>query len=485
MPDHFANGDPSNDIIAGMKESWIDRNDPSARHGGDFKGISDHLDYISDLGVTTVWLNPIQENDMYAGSYHGYAITDYYKVDRRFGSNEEFIGLVDKAHSMGLKIVMDMIFNHCGSEHYFFTDRPSKDWFNFPEEYVQTTYQTTVQYDPYASEYDKKLAVDGWFVEPMPDLNQRNRHLARYLIQNSIWWIEYTGIDGIRQDTNPYADYDMMSQWCKEITDEYPDFNIVGEVWYGNNVAVSFWQKDSKLAFPRNSNLRCVMDFPLKDITASAFDEEPGFGKGLMRIYEYLCQDIVYANPMELLIFLDNHDTSRFFTSEEETSDFDRYKQAITFLLTTRGIPQIYYGTEILMAGDKRNGDGSLRNDFPGGWTGDIQNAFSAQGRTTKQNEAYDFTKNLLQWRKGNDIIAKGSLKHFAPSDGVYVYERKLDNKSVIVILNGTKENKELDLDHYREVIPASNAHEVISNKNIAVNNRLSLKARDVLVLEF
>lgn len=260
MPDRFANGNPSNDAFSQMRENSVNRNEPFARHGGDFKGIMDHLDYISDLGVTTIWLNPVQENDM-PGSYHGYAITDYYNADRRFGSNEEFIELVDKAHGKGLKMVMDMIFNHCGSGHHFFTDRPSRDWFNFPDNYVQTSYETSPQYDPYVSDYDMKKAVDGWFVESMPDLNQRNRHVKRYLIQSSIWWIKYTGIDGIRQDTHPYADFDMMSQWCKEVTDEYPDFNIVGETWLGSNVGVAFWQKGSKLAAPRNSNLRCVDGF--------------------------------------------------------------------------------------------------------------------------------------------------------------------------------------------------------------------------------
>ncbi len=443
MPDRFANGDTSNDVVKGMRENRVDRSNSFARHGGDFKGVMEHLDYIEDLGVTTIWFNPIQENDMASGSYHGYAITDYYNADARFGSNEDFIELVNKAHSKGLKIVMDMIFNHCGSEHFFFTDRPSKDWFNFPDSYVQTSYQTTAQYDPYASEYDLKMAVDGWFVEPMPDLNQRNRHVANYLIQSSIWWIEHTGIDGIRQDTHPYADFDMMSRWCKEVTEEYPDFNIVGEAWLGNNVGVAFWQKDSKLAAPRNSHLRCVMDFPLKDITASAFDQETGWGSGLTRIYEYLTQDIVYANPMELLIFLDNHDTSRFFTSDEEAENFNRYKQAITFLLTTRGIPQIYYGTEILMAADKQYGDGGLRADFPGGWPGDSRNAFTPQGRTAKENQALNLTRKLLQWRKGNEVIAKGSLKQFAPGNSVYVYERKLGDRSVVVILNGSDTEKQ------------------------------------------
>jgi len=486
MPDRFANGDPSNDVIPGMKEAKVDRNQQYARHGGDFKGIVDNMNYINDLGVTAIWLNPTLENDMPEGSYHGYATTDYYKVDRRFGSNEDFVALVDKAHSMGMKMVMDMIFNHCGSEHFFFTDRPSKDWFNYPEKYVQTSYKTTTQHDPYVSAADKKLAIDGWFVETMPDLNQRNRHVAKYLIQNSIWWIEYGGLNGIRQDTHPYADFDMMSRWCKEVTDEYPDFNIVGETWLHNNVAVSFWQKDSKLAAPRNSNLRCVMDFPLLDVMEKAFDEETNWDNGMSRIYEYLGQDIVYENPHELLVFLDNHDTSRFYRTIEQTSNLNRFKQAMAFLFTTRGIPQIYYGTEILMAADKSEGDGYLRRDFPGGWNGDQTNAFTAGGRTAAQNEAFNYIQKLLNWRKGNKAVAKGTLKHFAPTNGVYVYERKYEDKSVVVILSGSDSEKTIDLTTYKEILPKNQARDIITGNMVNLSEtNLTISPRSVFVLEF
>lgn len=486
MPDRFANGDPSNDVIPGMREAKVDRNGQYARHGGDFKGVSDHLDYIHDLGVTAIWFNPVLENDMPEGSYHGYASTDYYKVDRRFGTNQEFVDLVDKVHAKGMKVVMDMIFNHCGSEHYFFTDRPSRDWFNFPDKYVQTSYKTMSQFDPYASNFDKKLSADGWFVETMPDLNQRNRHVAKYLIQNSIWWIEYSGIDGIRQDTHPYADYDMMAKWCKEVTEEYPDFNIVGETWLNNNVGVAFWQKDSKLAYPKNSYLRSVMDFPLTDIMNSAFDQETtDWGQGFSRIHEYLAQDIVYANTMELLIFLDNHDTSRFYKKEEDTSNLNRYKQALAFLLTIRGIPQIYYGTEILMAADKGEGDGYLRRDFPGGWAGDKVNAFEAKDRTANQNEAFDYTRKLLNWRKGNEVIAKGALKQFVPYNGIYVYERKYNNKSAVVILSGSDSEKTISMERYKEVLPNSEAKDIISGNTVRLGETLTISPRSVLILEF
>lgn len=486
MPDRFANGNPDIDVIPGMRENTVNRNEQYARHGGDLKGISEHLDYISDLGVTAIWLNPTQENDMKDGSYHGYAITDYYQMDRRLGSNEDFKALTEQAHQKGLKVVMDMIFNHCGSENYLFKDKPSKDWFNFRSEYVQTSFKTASVQDIHASEYERKIATDGWFTEVMPDLNQRNRHVARYLIQSSIWWIEYAGINGIRQDTHPYADFDFMAEWCKEVLDEYPNFNIVGETWLNSNVLISFWQKDSKLAAPKNSNLPTVMDFPLQGLMNQAFDEETGdWGNGLYRLYDYLTQDLVYANPMNLLIFLDNHDTSRFCKNEEETKNLTRYKQALAFLLTTRGIPQIYYGTEILMAADKSMGDGNLRKDFPGGWKGDKVNCFKSEGRNRLQNEAFDYTRKLLNWRKNNEVISKGSLKHFSIANGTYVYERKYKDQSIVVIMNGTNQPKDLNLTPYQEVLPSIESTDILTGKKVTLNETLHLKERETLILSF
>lgn len=486
MPDRFSNGNPENDVVKGMKETKLDRTDSFARHGGDLQGISNYLDYIADLGVTAIWLNPTQENDMEGGSYHGYAITDYYQVDRRFGSNEDFRDMVDKAHGKGLKVVMDMIFNHCGSENYLFKDKPSKEWFNFHSNYVQTSFKTASVMDIHASEYEKKIATDGWFTSVMPDFNQRNRHVARYLIQSSIWWIEYAGINGIRQDTHPYADFDFMSQWCKEVLEEYPHFNIVGETWLNSNVLVSYWQKDSKLAAPLNSNLPTVMDFPLQALMNQAFDEETGeWGGGLYKLYDYQTQDLVYANPMNLLTFLDNHDTSRFTRTDEMTQNLKRYKQALVFLLTTRGIPQIYYGTEILMTGDKGKGDGDLRKDFPGGWPGDVRNCFEASGRTSLENEAFEFTRRLLNWRKGNSVIGKGTLKHYSISQGVYVYQREFNGKSVVVVMNGTDSPKELNLTPYREILPTDKARDVLTGKQVNLGGKLALEGRENLVLEF
>ena len=486
MPDRFANGCPENDVIDGMREKTVNRADGFARHGGDLQGISNHLDYIADLGATAIWLNPTQENDMESGSYHGYAITDYYQIDRRFGSNEDFCALVEKAHEKDLKVVMDMIFNHCGSENYLFKDKPSKEWFNYRSNYVQTSFKTASVMDIHASAYEKKIATDGWFASVMPDFNQRNRHVARYLIQSSIWWIEYAGINGIRQDTHPYADFDFMSQWCKEVLDEYPYFNIVGETWLNSNVLVSYWQKDSRLAAPLNSNLPTVMDFPLQALMNQAFDEETGeWGGGLYKLYDYQTQDLVYANPMNLLTFLDNHDTSRFAQTDEMAKNLKRYKQAMVFLLTTRGIPQIYYGTEILMTGDKGKGDGDLRKDFPGGWQGDTRNCFAKNGRTALENEAFEFTRQLLNWRKGNQVIGKGSLKHYSIQNGVYVYQREFNGKSVVVIMNGTDDSKELDLAPYQEILPRENALDVLTGKNVNLSGKLCLDGRENLILNF
>lgn len=486
MPDRFANGNQENDIIKGMKESTTDRNNLYARHGGDLQGIANHLTYISDLGATAIWLNPTQENDMKEGSYHGYAITDYYQIDRRFGTNQEFKELVKQAHSQGLKVVMDMIFNHCGNENYLFADKPSKEWFNFSSNYVQTSFKTANVMDIHASNYERRIATDGWFASVMPDFNQRNRHVARYLIQNSIWWIEYAGINGIRQDTHPYADFDFMSQWCKEVNEEYPYFNIVGETWLNSNVQIAYWQKDSKIAAPKNSYLPTVMDFPLQGLMNQAFDEETGeWGGGLYRLYDYLSQDLVYANPMGLLTFLDNHDTSRFAADEDKANNLTRYKQALAFMLTTRGIPQIYYGTEILMSGNKGNGDGALRRDFPGGWKGDEINAFSEKGRTALQNEAFNYTRKLLQWRKGNLAVTKGNMKHFSIRQGVYVYQREYNGQSVVVFMNGTNSSQELELTPYREVLPSDSSTDLLSEKTIKLTDKLSLNPHETLILTF
>ena len=484
MPDRFANGDPSNDQIPMRMPYKVDRSIPNARHGGDLLGISKRLNYLSDLGVTAVWLNPVLENDMKGGSYHGYATTNYYKVDPRFGTNDEYAQLVSEANNKGLKVVMDVIFNHCGSDHQWMRDVPSKDWFNNLEEYVQTSHMKEVYFDNYASDYDMNKLTDGWFVPSMPDLNQRNTHVAKYLIQNSIWWIEFTGINGIRQDTYPYADYDMMIDWCNAVEREYPGYNIVGEAWLDNPIGISFWQKNSLLNNVKNTQLKTVMDFRLMSLSHSAFIEETGgWNGGLHKIYEHLAYDYIYPDINHVLRFLDNHDTDRFLP--ELPTNLYAYKQAIVFLLTIPGIPQLYYGTELLMHGNKNKGDGNIRLDVPGGWPGDKVNNFTPEGRTVLQNEAFDFLQKLLKWRKGNDVIAEGKMKHYVLQKGVYLYERYLGDKKVVVIMNGTSNNVEIELDRYAETLKnKSQGFDVISNKNVPLSNTLNLTPKQTLVLE-
>ncbi|OCW94443.1 alpha-amylase [Macellibacteroides sp. HH-ZS] len=480
MPDRFANGDPSNDNLV-MKTAYkTDRNDPSARHGGDLAGIEKHLDYIEDLGVTAIWLNPVLENDMQGGSYHGYATTNYYRVDRRFGTNEDYVRLIDKTHAKGMRVVMDMIFNHCGSDHIWMKDVPSKDWFNNLDKYVETSHVKEVYFDPYASEYDTRRMVDGWFVPSMPDLNQRNPHVATYLIQNSIWWIEYSGVDGIRQDTYPYADYKMMVDWCNAIYREYPDYNIVGEAWMNQTMGTAFWQKDSKLNERGNTMLKSVMDFRLMGLSHSAFFGDAG---GMQALYEHLAYDYAYADIYNVLRFLDNHDTDRFLPALPEK--LDAFKQGIAFMLTIPGIPQFYYGTELLMNGTKQKGDGYIRLDVPGGWPGDAVNQFEASGRTDIQNEAWNYMQKLLKWRKGNEVIAKGKMKHFVPQNGVYVYARNLNGKQVVVIMNGNAKESVLPLDRYYEILKGyTSGKDVITGKVVSLQKELTLEAKDVLVLE-
>ena len=483
MPDRFANGDPSNDNIPMRKPYQVDRNEQGARHGGDLAGIERHLDYIEDLGVTAVWLNPVLENDMEGGSYHGYATTDYYRVDQRFGTNEDYVRLIDKCHQKGMKVVMDMIFNHCGSDHPWMENIPSRDWFNNLDHYVQTNHAKEAYFDPYASDYDFKTLTDGWFVPTMPDLNQRNPHVAKYLIQNSIWWIEYSGVDGVRQDTYLYADYDMMIDWCEAIKTEYPDYTIVGEAWMNYTIGSAYWQAGSKLNPGKDTRLKSVMDFKLMALTHYAFTEETGWSGGLHSIYEHLSYDYVYPDISNVLRFLDNHDTDRFLMENPE--NLDVFKQGIAFLLTIPGIPQIYYGTELLMHGTKERGDGYIRQDVPGGWPGDPVNQFEPAGRTEMQNEAWNYLQNLLKWRRGNEVLSKGKMMHFAVNQGVYVYERSLDGKSVLVVMNGSNKDVVLHLERYAEVLRGkTSGKDVITGRGVSLDKEMKLSAKEVLVME-
>jgi len=477
-PDRFANANPANDNLEDVK---VNRGNPDARHGGDLEGIGKHLDYMKDLGITTVWLNPIQENKMPGGSYHGYAITDFYKTDPRFGTNEEFKLLVKVTHAKGMKMVMDMVLNHCGSSHWWMKDLPSKNWINNDGVFLQTNHATVTVMDVHASPTEKNTFLNGWFTRGMPDLNQRNRHLATYLIQNSIWWIEYARIDGIRQDTYSYLDNDFLARWCKEVNDEYPKFNIVGETWYNKSTASAWWQQKSRLS-SHNSYLKTVMDFSLTFITQTAFDSKSDNGY-LMNIFEDIAQDFIYPDPYNILTFLDNHDMTRYNRRDE--TDLKRFKQGLAFLFTTRGIPQIYYGTEVLMTGMKEEGDGKLRKDFPGGWPGDKTNEFSKSGRTEMQNDAWDYMQKLLQWRKSSLAVNQGKLIHYAPKNGVYVYGRIKDNHIVLVILNGAVTDQTISMNRFTDITAHyASGRDVITSKTVDIKDTVTIPAKGLYILE-
>lgn len=493
MPDRFASGRNITKPMKGLNPYVVDRSKPSLRHGGDLEGVRQHLDYFNQLGVTALWFTPVLENNLpdmnSQSSYHGYATTNYYRVDPRFGTNEDYTRLVAEAHAKGLKVVMDMIFNHCGYDHPWVKDMPSKDWFNTPEwmkkgdsYYLQTSYKLTPVLDPYASKVDKRETVDGWFVRSMPDLNQKNPHVMTYLIQNSEWWIETVGIDGIRMDTYPYADRKAMSQWMKILNEEYPNFNTVGETWVTEPAYTAAWQKDSKLS-KVNSYLKTVMDFSFYDkINLAKHEETDAWWKGLNRIYNSLCYDYLYENPSSVMAFIENHDTDRFLENGKDTLAL---KQALALLLTINRIPQLYYGTEVLMNGTKEVTDGNVRCDFPGGFAGDKHNAFTAEGRTKAENSMFNWLSKLLKWRRNNMVITKGKQIQFIPYKGVYVIARQWNDQTILTILNGTNQPVTLPLDRYAEVIGNhQEAKDVISGRKVKLGSELQLKARDTKVIE-
>ena len=481
-PDRFANGDPENDNISGYPD-LLNRTDKDGRHGGDLKGISDHIDYLADMGYSAVWLNPVLENNMPRTSYHGYAITDFYKVDPRFGTNEEYRQLSAQLLDKGIKLIMDMVENHCGLEHWWMKDLPSADWINYGGEFVGTNHRRSTVQDPHVSPSDKKLYQDGWFVRAMPDMNQKNPLLARYLIQNSIWWVEYADLGGIRQDTYSYPDKDFMTQWSCAIMEEYPNFSIVGEEYCLNSAIIAYWQKGKNNPDGYTSCLGSLMDFPLQDALVKGLTEDDAiYTNGLIRLYETLANDFLYADPDRLMVFPDNHDMNRFFTQVHE--DLDLFKMGIAFMLTTRGIPQIFYGTEILMTSPSEKMDGLIRSDFPGGWPGDTVNAFTGMGLSAEQTESQQFIKKLINWRKTKSCLQNGKLIHYNPEKGTYVYFRINDVEKVMVMIN--KNDHEITLDgarFYEMTQPSQFGRDVISNMKYSLDF-IDLPARSALILE-
>ncbi|WND03808.1 glycoside hydrolase family 13 protein [Temperatibacter marinus] len=453
-PDRFVNGDPTNDQIEGMREQSLDRTAGYKRHGGDIQGLEDSLDYIKDMGFTAIWLNPVLENDQPDASYHGYAATDFYKVDRRFGTNEHYRRFVKKAKKQGIKTIMDMILNHSGHKHWFVEDKPTKDWVNFGGSYVNTSHRRQANIDAYASDYDRKMFTDGWFVASMPDLNQRNELMSDYLIQNTIWWVEYADLSGIRMDTYPYPDKHFMTEWTCRLAEEYPSFNVVGEEWFNDPAIVSYWQRGKKNHDGYTSCLRSLMDFPIQEAFRDALKtDDKHWGQGLMKLYDKLVLDFQYPEPEELVVFPDNHDMDRIHTQMGEDADFTR--MSLAYFATMRGVPQFYYGTEILMENSAKPGDhGLIRTDFPGGWAGDAVNAFTGKGLTAEQKKTQVYLKKLLQWRKNAKVIHTGDLMHFVPENGVYVFFRYMKSgEKVMVVLNKNDAETRLPLARYAEML--------------------------------
>jgi glycosidase len=478
MPDRFANGDTNNDSDKSVIER-PNRNLAGGRHGGDIKGIIQHLDYLKELGVTTVWPTPLCEDNDSTRSYHGYAQSDVYKIDPRFGTNEEYVKLSDELHKRDMKLIMDYVTNHWGSEHWMMKDLPTKEWMH---PYVKTNGKQTTQFDQNASKIDSKMFVDGWFTKTMPDLNQSNLLVLNYLIQNAIWWIEYADLDGFRVDTYPYNDKEGIAKWTKAITDEFPNFNIVGETWVHNQAQLAFWQKESKIAAIENYNsyLPSVMDFTLLDALGTAFNENPDINK----IYENFINDFLYPNINNIMDFAENHDTKRF--NEIYKGDFRKYQMVMSLLATIRGIPQLYYGSEIGLGGNKGKGDDDRRQDFPGGWKSDTNNAFTKSGRTEVQEKFFEFTSRLFQWRKTNEAVHFGKTTHYFPENNVYVYFRYTDKKTVMVVINNGTGVQTLKTNRFQENIKDfKSGKEIITGKTIDFKSDIVIESQSVMIIEF
>ncbi|MEE4258187.1 MAG: glycoside hydrolase family 13 protein [Bacteroidales bacterium] len=482
MPDRFSNGNPENDEMEGLLEK-PDRKNPLGRHGGDIQGIVDHLDYLEELGITALWINPLLENNMPQQSYHGYAITDYYKVDPRFGTNEDYKRLVEEAHKKGLKIIMDMVANHCGTGYYWNDDLPASDWYHEWPEFTRSNYRGIVQSDPNASGNDYNKMVKGWFDTSMPDLNQHNPYLAEFIIQNTIWWIEYLGLDGIRQDTYPYPYKDFMAEWMQRILAEYPEFNVVGEVWLNYTPLTAYWLDNKTNKDGYRSYLTNVFDFPLMYALNRAFNEEDGWDRGTLALYETIALDYLYSDPMKLVVMTDNHDGDRFYTKMQE--DIRKFKLGMAFAMTVRGIPQMYYGGEILMTGKEHDGHGYIREDFPGGWEGDKVDVFSGKKLSDEQNEALGFTKRLLNWRKSNKAAQFGEFTHYIPENGVYVYFRHTDKESVMIMLNNAEEERTVDLSRFTENLKGySTGKSVLTRTYFEKLDGITVPAKSPLIVE-
>ena len=448
MPDRFSNGDTTNDRIPGMRDQSLNRDSVYARHGGDLKGIENHLDYLKSLGVTTLWLNPVIENDMPNRTEHGYAFTNHYKIDPRIGGEKAYQNLIDDAHSKHLKIIQDAVYNHVGSYHFTVLDPPMKNWLHQWPTYTNTTFKDQVLFDPYASAIEKKKMSDGWFTQSMPDLNQENPYVANFLIQHALWTVEEFGIDGWRIDTYAYNDLDFMNRCNKALMDEYPHITMFGETWVHGVINQSYFVQN-KYNIPYKSNLQAPTDFQTLWAITDAMTKDFGWTDGINEMYTTLAQDFVYKDPMRNVIFLDNHDLSRFYSVIG--TDLLKYKAALAWLFTCRGIPELYYGDEVGMEGFTSPNDGYVRKDFPGGWEGDSLNKFTVAGRTPKEEEIWKYIAALANFRKNSSAITTGKMMQFAPVKGEYVFFRYDSKQTIMTVLNTAKEKLTISINNYSE----------------------------------
>jgi glycosidase len=481
MPDRFANGNTANDSIKGYLQG-VDRNDLGTRHGGDIEGVISKIPYLADLGFTALWTTPLFDNNDSKYSYHHYACSDYYKIDPRFGKNEDYARLSETCHSNGLKLIIDIVPNHCGASHWWMKDLPAKNWFNTWPVYTSSNYRMTAWTDPYASEDDKYRLTNGWFAPNMPDFNLQNPLLFDYLRQVYVFWIEYANIDGIRVDTYPYNEINTAARFIHSILNEYPNMNAVGECWVKTPAEIAYYQSGNNNKDGFDSQLASVMDFCLKDVFSAAFNEKESWDYGMARFYSHFAQDFVYANTNLIMNFLDNHDIDRFSTAVK--GDVRKFKMALAMLITVRGYPQVYYGTEIMLDGIPGSYEGH-RFDFPGGWTSDMRNAFTTEGRTNVENEVFDYLKILLNYRKNNPVLQNGKMKQFVPENGFYVHFRYNDEKTIMIIANNNDETKELDLNRFREIISGkTEGVEITSSEKYSLMKPVLVNAKTVLVLE-
>ncbi|WGG51497.1 glycoside hydrolase family 13 protein [Rugamonas sp. DEMB1] len=483
MPDRFANGDPANDNMPDMRER-ADRKGGSGRHGGDIAGIIKHLDYIAAQGYTMLWPTPLLESNMPQGSYHGYATTNHYRVDPRYGSNDDYLRLVAQARARGIGVIQDVVLNHIGSAHWWMADLPTPDWTNYQGRFVPTQHHRVAVQAPYAAAEDKRNFTAGWFVEGMPDLNQRNPYVANYLIQNAIWWIEYAGLAGLRVDTYSYSDTAFLGEWSRRLMREYPKLNLVGEEWSPHAAVVAHWQAGTRNADGYVSHMPSMMDFPLADSLRRALAAKEGDEVGLTELYETLSQDHLYGDAGKLVLFEGNHDMARLFSVLHE--DQQLYRMALAYVLTAPRIPQIYAGTEIQMSSTvKGRDDASYRRDFPGGWAGDKVDAFGGAGLSAAQLSAQAYLRKLLNWRRQQPVIHHGKTMHFGPEHNTYVYFRYDDSKKVMVAINKNRSETALPTARFAEMLDGVAAGvDVVSGKRYPLAGELRLPPRSVLVLE-